>query len=64
MKHGELEDRKIEINVKQSSPAGIGMVGNGMMDEASMAGIQDMLSNMMPKRTKKEKSPFLRPERF
>ena len=26
-----------------------------MMDEASMAGIQDMLSNMMPKRTKKRK---------
>jgi ATP-dependent HslUV protease ATP-binding subunit HslU len=55
LKHGELEERKIEINVKQSSPAGIGMVGNGMMDEASMAGIQDMLSNMMPKRTKKRK---------
>jgi len=55
LKNGELEDRKIEINVKQSSPAGIGMVGNGMMDEASMAGIQDMLSNMMPKRTKKRK---------
>jgi ATP-dependent HslUV protease ATP-binding subunit HslU len=31
------------------------MIGNGMMDEASMAGIQDMLSNMMPKRTKKRK---------
>ncbi|WP_339922958.1 ATP-dependent protease ATPase subunit HslU [uncultured Cyclobacterium sp.] len=55
LKNGELEERKIEINVKQSSPAGIGMVGNGMMDEASMAGIQDMLSNMMPKRTKKRK---------
>lgn len=52
---GELEDRKIEINVKQSSSSGIGMIGNGMMDEASMAGLQDMLSNMMPKRTKKRK---------
>lgn len=55
LKNGELEERKIEINVKQSSPSGIGMIGNGMMDEASMAGIQDMLSNMMPKRTKKRK---------
>ena len=55
LKNGELEDRKIEINVKQSAPAGIGMIGNGMMDDASMAGIQDMLSNMMPKRTKKRK---------
>lgn len=52
---GELEERKIEINVKQSSTPGIGMIGNGMMDEASMAGLQDMLSNMMPKRSKKRK---------
>ncbi|MFC4870055.1 ATP-dependent protease ATPase subunit HslU [Negadavirga shengliensis] len=55
LKNGELEDRKIEISVKQSMPSGIGMIGNGMMDEASMAGLQDMLSNMMPKRTKKRK---------
>ncbi|WP_198675465.1 ATP-dependent protease ATPase subunit HslU [Pleomorphovibrio marinus] len=55
LKNGELEDRKVEINVRQSSPSGIGMIGNGMMDEASMAGLQDMLSNMMPKRSKKRK---------
>ena len=55
LKDGELEDRKIEISVKQSSPTGIGMIGNGMMDDASMAGLQDMLSNMMPKSTKKRK---------
>lgn len=55
LKEGELESRKIEINVKQSASSGIGMIGNGMMDEASMAGIQDMLSNMMPKKTKKKK---------
>jgi ATP-dependent HslUV protease ATP-binding subunit HslU len=55
LKNGELEDRKIEISVKQSAPTGIGMIGNGMMDDASMAGLQDMLSNMMPKSTKKRK---------
>jgi ATP-dependent HslUV protease ATP-binding subunit HslU len=55
LKNGELEDRKIEINVKQSPPVGIGMIGNGMMDDASMAGLQDMISGMMPKRTKKRK---------
>ncbi|MFD2037106.1 ATP-dependent protease ATPase subunit HslU [Belliella marina] len=55
LRNGELEDRKIEINVKQSPPVGIGMIGNGMMDDASMAGIQDMLSGMMPKKTKKRK---------
>lgn len=55
LQKGELEDRKVEINVKQSPAAGIGMIGNGMMDEASMAGLQDMLNNMMPKRSKKRK---------
>lgn len=55
LKNGELEDRKIEINVRQSSPLGVGMIGNGMMDDASMAGLQDMISGMMPKKTKKRK---------
>ncbi|UCS93449.1 ATP-dependent protease ATPase subunit HslU [Echinicola marina] len=55
LKNGELEERKIEINVKQSSPVGVGMIGNGMMDDASMAGLQDMISGMMPKKTKKRK---------
>ncbi|GAB3648947.1 ATP-dependent protease ATPase subunit HslU [Echinicola sediminis] len=55
LKNGELEERKVEINVKQSSSVGVGMIGNGMMDDASMAGLQDMLSGMMPKKTKKRK---------
>ncbi|MDA0315051.1 MAG: ATP-dependent protease ATPase subunit HslU [Bacteroidetes bacterium] len=55
---GELEDRKIEIQVKAAAPMGIGMVGNGMMDDASMAGLQDMISGMMPKKTKKRKLPI------
>lgn len=55
LRNGELEERKIEINVKQAAPAGIGMIGNGMIDDANMAGLQDMLSNMMPKTTKKRK---------
>ena len=55
LRNGELDDRKIEINVKASSPVGIGMIGNGMMDDASMAGLQDMISGMMPKKTKKRK---------
>ena len=55
LRNGELDDRKIEINVKASSPVGIGMIGNGMIDDASMAGLQDMISGMMPKKTKKRK---------
>jgi ATP-dependent HslUV protease ATP-binding subunit HslU len=55
LRNGELEERKVEISVKQAMPAGVGMIGNGMMDDASIAGLQDMLSNMMPKTTKKRK---------
>uniref|UniRef100_UPI004047BB06 ATP-dependent protease ATPase subunit HslU n=1 Tax=Algoriphagus sp. TaxID=1872435 RepID=UPI004047BB06 len=55
LRQGELEDRKIEIQVKAAAPVGIGMVGNGMMDDASMAGLQNMISGMMPKKTKKRK---------
>jgi ATP-dependent HslUV protease ATP-binding subunit HslU len=55
LRSGELEDRKIDINVKTASTNGMGMVGGGMMDEASMINLQDMLSNMMPKKNKKRK---------
>ena len=55
LRDGELDERKIEINVKAGSSVGVGMIGNGMMDDASMAGLQDMISNMMPKKVKKRK---------
>jgi len=53
--NGELEDRKIEINIKSNSGPGIGMVGAGMMDEVSMMNLQEMLSGMVPKKAKKRK---------
>lgn len=53
---GELDDRKIDIKVQQNNTPGIGVVGGpGGMNEASMAGLQDMLSSMMPKKTRKRK---------
>ena len=55
LKNGELEERKIEINVKQSPSVGVGMISPGMIDDASMAGLQDMISGMLPKKTKKRK---------
>lgn len=55
MQTGELDNRKIEINVSQTNTAGIGMVGGGMIDEASMINLQDMLSNILPKKSKKKK---------
>jgi ATP-dependent HslUV protease ATP-binding subunit HslU len=55
IKNGELEDRKIEINVKQGGSGNVGMVGAGMMDEVSMMNLQEMLNGMMPKKPKKRK---------
>lgn len=55
IKSGELDDRKIEINVKKPAAPGVGMIGGGMMDESSMINLQDMLSNMMPKKNKKRR---------
>lgn len=55
IKNGELDDRKIEINVSQSSSGGVGVIGPGGIDEMSMMNIQEMISNMMPKKQKKRK---------
>ncbi|MBK6265372.1 ATP-dependent protease ATPase subunit HslU [Marivirga sp. S37H4] len=55
LRNGEMEDRKIDINVKAPAGNGMGVVGGGMMDETSMINIQDMLSNMMPKKNKRRK---------
>lgn len=55
IKNGELEDRKVEIQINQKGGPGVGMVGAGMMDEASMMNLQDMISGMMPKKAKKRK---------
>ncbi len=54
IRNGELEDRKIEIDVQQSPANGIGVMGPGM-DESSMINLQEMIGNMMPKKTKRRK---------
>lgn len=55
IRNGELEDRKIEIQIKQGGNPNVGMIGAGMMDEASMINLQEMLSGMMPKKPRKRK---------
>ena len=55
IKSGEMEDRKIDISIKQPGTSGVGMIGGGMMDESSMINLQEMLGNMLPKKTKKRK---------
>ncbi|HLT71704.1 MAG TPA: ATP-dependent protease ATPase subunit HslU [Cyclobacteriaceae bacterium] len=55
IRNGELEERRIDINIKAPAAPGIGMVGAGMMDEVSMMNLQDMLNGMMPKKSRKRK---------
>lgn len=55
LKNGELDERKIEINIKPSGNTNVGMIGAGMMDEVSMMNLQEMLNGMMPKKAKKRK---------
>ncbi len=55
IRSGELDERKIEINVKAPGQGNVGMIGGGMMDEVSMMNLQEMLGNMMPKKNKKRK---------
>ncbi len=54
LRAGELENRKIEIDMQSSSAPNIGVMG-GPIDDVSMMNLQEMLGNMMPKRNKKRK---------
>ncbi|MFC5408778.1 ATP-dependent protease ATPase subunit HslU [Larkinella bovis] len=54
IRRGEMDDRKIEIDVQQTAAPNIGMIG-GTVDELSMMNIQEMIGGMMPKRGKKRK---------
>ena len=51
---GEMDDRKIDIDVQQSQTPNIGIMG-GSVDDLSMMNIQEMIGGMMPKRGKKRK---------
>jgi len=55
IRSGALDDREIEIKISKPSSPGVGMIGGGIMDEAAMINLQDMLSNMLPKNTRKKK---------
>ncbi|PKQ67246.1 ATP-dependent protease ATPase subunit HslU [Raineya orbicola] len=53
IRNGELDHRKIEIDIKQTI-SNVGVLGSGI-DEVSMMNLQEMLSNFMPTKTKKRK---------
>ena len=52
--NGDLDDKKIEIDVPQHGGSNVGVIG-GAVDEASMMNIQEMISGMIPKKNKKRK---------
>ena len=54
IRNGELDERKIEIEVQQNQSPSVGMIG-GAMDDVSMMNIQEMIGNMVPRRGKKRK---------
>lgn len=54
LKRGELDERRIEIDVLASGNPNIGVMG-GPIDDMSMMNIQEMIGNMMPKKNKKRK---------
>lgn len=54
IRNGELDSRKIEIELQQNQSPNIGMIG-GSVDDVSMMNIQEMIGNMIPRRGKKRK---------
>lgn len=54
IRNGELDSRKIEIEIQQNQSPNVGMIG-GAVDDVSMMNIQEMIGNMMPRRGKKRK---------
>lgn len=54
LRRGDLDHRKIEIDISQSSSAPIGVMG-GPIDDVSMMNIQEMIGGLMPKGKKKRK---------
>lgn len=54
LKRGELENKRIEIDVRTSNGPNIGVMG-GPIDEMAMMNIQEMIGGMLPRREKKRK---------
>ncbi|RFS15285.1 ATP-dependent protease ATPase subunit HslU [Emticicia sp. C21] len=54
LKNGELDHRKVEIDVQSNGSPSIGVMG-GPIDDVSMMNIQEMIGGMLPKKGKKRK---------
>lgn len=54
LRNGELDERKIELDLPVNNSSPIGIMG-GPIDEMSMMNIQEMIGGMLPKNNKKRK---------
>ena len=54
LRRGELENRKIDVEIRSHNPTAVGIMG-GPVDEMAMMNIQEMIGGMLPKRDKKRK---------
>lgn len=54
LREGSLDDKMIEVDITMDASSGVNVLGPIGMDEMGM-NLQDMLSNMLPKKTKKRK---------
>ena len=52
---GELDNRRIDIQVQKKNNPNIGVMGAGPMDESTMLNLQEMIGGMLPKAAKKRK---------
>lgn len=55
LRSGELDNRKIEIQIQKKGNPNIGVMGAGPMDESTMLNLQEMLGGMLPKTSRKRK---------
>jgi ATP-dependent HslUV protease ATP-binding subunit HslU len=54
LRRGELENRKIDVEIRSHNTPSVGIMG-GPMDEMAMMNIQEMIGGMLSKRDKKRK---------
>ena len=52
IRNGEMDERKIEIQIQQSVSTGIGVVAPPGVDDMTMMNIQEMIGGMLPKKNK------------
>lgn len=52
--NGELDERMIDIEIKESA-SNVGFIGGGMIDESMMMSLGNMMNRFMPSKTKKHR---------